>query len=1071
VEILSRFIAVVTTVLLVAPGAMAQRQMLRGHIPSVAARLQPIGEVAQTNRMNLIIGLPLRNQAALSNLLQQIYNPASPNFHHYLTPARFAEQFGPTADDYQAVMDFATTHGLRVTGIHSNRTLIDVSGAVADIEKTLHLRLRTYQHPTEARTFFAPNSEPSVDLAVPLLSISGLTDYVRPHPLIKSASKRNPLLPRSGSGSDGSYLGYDFRAAYVAGTALTGAGQSIGLWEGDGYVASDIASYEGEAGLPNVPLVNVYIDGATGQAGSGASEVSLDIEMAIAMAPGVTSVLVYEGPNEDNITVPNDILNRMATDNLAKQLSCSWGFSINSTTDQIFQQYAAQGQSFFLASGDSGAFVEPSNPVEPPSDDPYITVVGATTLSTSGPQGSWQSETVWNWYSTGEGKGSSSGGISTTYSIPTWQAPVSMAHNQGSTTMRNLPDVAMVGDAVWVIYGGGQSAAFGGTSCAAPLWAGLTALINEQGSNNLRAPVGFINPALYSIGLSANYGSTFHDITSGSSTNTYTHSMFFAAPGYDLCTGWGSPASTNLINLLAPPSTTPILNGTATLVSESCLPTNGAVDPGETVTVNLRLTDFALASTTNLVATLNSGADVLDPSGPQDFGVVTGGGAPVSRPFTFTAGGVCGGVISAVWQLQDGTANLGTVTVNLPLGALIPTTTFSEDFDGVTAPALPHGWSNVISGQQVDWVTTATFSDTAPNSVFATDVTGAGLVYLYAPSFNLISSNAQLTFRQNYGLESGTSRHHGTVETVYYDGGVLEIAIGGGPFTDIISAGGSFVAGGYVGAIYGESGNPLAGRNAWSGNSGGWITTTVNLPPEAAGQTVQLRWGCGTDENNSIPVTGWFVDSISVGDARRSCCNDSANLTVTQMAAPLSFAAGQAGTYTLTVSNAGPDLAADVVVNDALPAGVSFVSASAGALLTNGNIVYNAGNLAAGTSASVLVTVTPHSAGTLTNAVQLASLTSFPNPSGGASILLTTVTSGGVTAPTLSAANATVTANGFSISLPSVTGGTYVLQYKNSLADPNWANVPGATATGTGGVIVLQDDSVGNGRFYRVAVE
>ncbi|MGP8237296.1 MAG: protease pro-enzyme activation domain-containing protein, partial [Limisphaerales bacterium] len=534
------FIAVVAATVLVSPGMMAQRQVMRGHIPSITARLQPIGEVPETNRMNLVIGLPLRNQAMLKNLLGQIYDPASTNFHHYLTPAQFAAQFGPSPEDYQAVMNFATSHGLRVTGTHPNRTLVDLNGAVADIEKTLHLRLRTFPHPTETRTFFAPDSEPSVDLAVPLLAISGLNNYILPHPLIKSATKRNPLQPRSGSGSGGTYLGSDFRAAYVPGTSLTGAGQSIGLWEGDGYVASDIASYEGEAGLPNVPLVNVYIAGATGQAGSGASEVSLDIEMAISMAPGVASVIVYEGPDEDNITVPNEILNRMATDDLAKQLSCSWGFSIDSATDQIFQQYAAQGQSFFLAAGDSGAFVNPGNPVEAPSDDPYITIVGATTLNTGGPGGTWQSETVWNWYTTGEGKGASSGGISATYSIPSWQAPVRMANNQGSTTMRNLPDVAMAGDNVWVIYGGGQSAAFGGTSCAAPLWAGLAALVNEQGSNNLRAPVGFINPAIYSIGLSANYASTFHDITTGNNTNNFTHSMYFAVSGYDLCTGWGT---------------------------------------------------------------------------------------------------------------------------------------------------------------------------------------------------------------------------------------------------------------------------------------------------------------------------------------------------------------------------------------------------------------------------------------------------------------------------------------------------------------------------------------------------
>jgi uncharacterized repeat protein (TIGR01451 family) len=429
-------------------------------------------------------------------------------------------------------------------------------------------------------------------------------------------------------------------------------------------------------------------------------------------------------------------------------------------------------------------------------------------------------------------------------------------------------------------------------------------------------------------------------------------------------------------------------------------------------------------------------------------------------------------VISAVWQLQDGTADLGTVTVNFSLGALVPATTFTESFDSVTAPSLPNGWSNLITGQQVDWVTSTASYDTAPNAAFATDVANAGLAYLYGPSVSINSSKAQLTFRQNYGLESATTtHHHGTIETNFYDGGVLEIAIGGSAFSDIISAGGSFVTGGYVGTIYGESGNPLAGREAWSGDSAGWITTTVNLPAGAAGQTVQFRWGCATDQGNSSPVAGWYVDTISVGDAYRSCCNDSANLAITQAASPSPFRAGQTGTYTLTVSNAGPDLAADVVVTDALPANVTFVSASAGAVFTNGNVVYGAGNLPAGSAESVSFTVTPGAFGTLTNTVQVASITSNSNPSGGASTLLTTVSSGGVTAPMLSPGNASITANGFSISLQSMAGETYILQYKNSLTDPNWTNVSGAAVAGTGGVIVLQDGSAGTNRFYRVVVQ
>src|SRR5208283_50867 len=125
----------------------AERQMLHGHVPAAVAQLSPVGSLPSTHRLNLAIGLPLRNQEALTKLLQQIYDPASPNYHHYLTPAQFTEQFGPTEADYQAVVAFATANGLKVSGTHPNRMLVDVSGSVGDIEKALHVKMRVYRHP------------------------------------------------------------------------------------------------------------------------------------------------------------------------------------------------------------------------------------------------------------------------------------------------------------------------------------------------------------------------------------------------------------------------------------------------------------------------------------------------------------------------------------------------------------------------------------------------------------------------------------------------------------------------------------------------------------------------------------------------------------------------------------------------------------------------------------------------------------------------------------------------------------------------------------------------------------
>jgi hypothetical protein len=572
----------------------AAQQVLQGHVPAITKRLTPIRRLDSGTRLDLAIGLPLRNREELTNLLQELYQPVNANFRHYLTPDQFASSFGPSPEDYQKVIDFAKSHGLIVRGTHPNRTLLDVAGSVADIEKAFHIHLLVYQHPVEARTFFAPDVEPSLDLDTPVLAISGLDNYVRPRPQIHPSG--TPLLPAvrplggggsggggsGGSGPGGTYFGYDFRSAYAAGVSLMGTGQSIGLFELSGYDPDDISDYLGETGLPGVPLQNILIDGFDGDDDNidYAVEVTADIEMAISMSPDLNSVLVYEGPTPldeaplatnyiqyaSTTAQINDVLNRMATDDLANQLSCSYGMDINLSTVQIFQQYAAQGQSFFLGSGDSGAY---PGAIDEPADDPYITVVGGTTLTTTGPPDvSWLSETVWLTPASNDPilgytpEEASGGGVSLAYGIPSWQQGISMTANQGSTTMRNLPDVALVANNIDLVWGNdylGSSFDLteAGTSFATPLWAGFIALVNQQAAANGQPPIGFANPALYAIGKSINYQSCFHDITTGNNFSPDSPTKYSATAGYDLCTGWGTLIGFNLMQaLLAPPSET-----------------------------------------------------------------------------------------------------------------------------------------------------------------------------------------------------------------------------------------------------------------------------------------------------------------------------------------------------------------------------------------------------------------------------------------------------------------------------------------------------------------------------------
>ena len=311
---------------------------------------------------------------------------------------------------------------------------------------------------------------------------------------------------------------------------------------------------------------------------------------------------------------------------------------------------------------------------------------------------------------------------------------------------------------------------------------------------------------------------------------------------------WLDPLNTGMSSV-AGSYTSPVAAVTAagtSLVEEGCPPTNGVVDPGEVVTISFSLQNTGTAPTTNLVASLLATNGVVAPSGPQAYGVLAAHGAAVARSFTFMATGACGGTIVPTLRLQDGAKDLGKVSFSLPLGLL--SSVFSENFDAVAAPDLPPGWASSPSG---GWITTPTQQDTPPNAAFASDGSSVADYQLTSPPIAISSTNAQLTFRNYYDTESG------------YDGGVLEISINGGAFSDILAAGGSFISGAYNGTISSSYSNPLAGRSAWTGNSANFLTTTAVLPPKAAGSSIQLRWRLGTD--SSVSAMGWYVGAVTVG--------------------------------------------------------------------------------------------------------------------------------------------------------------------------------------------------------------
>ncbi|MGA9039067.1 MAG: S53 family peptidase [Terriglobales bacterium] len=537
---LQLFIALAASLLFFVSMAQAeQRLTMSSHLRQEVINGQAplVGHLPSTQRLSLAISLPLRDEAGLRDLVQQIYDPKSPVYRQYLSVQEGTERFGPTQDDYDAVVRFAKSNGLNVVDTYENRMVVDVEGPVSNIESAFHVVMNLYQHPTENRAFYSPDRDPSLDLDVPVLHITGLDNFTLPHShMVRTAQPAAASSKATGSGPGGQFIGSDMRAAYYGSGSLNGKGQSVGLFEYAGYEISDVKLYFKTVGQTlKVPVKGVSLNGVSLKcppASCDDGEQALDIEMAISLAPGLKQVVVYVGNNDISI------FNRMASDNTSKQLSCSWGWTDDEVPlDAILLLLAGQGQTVFVATGDDGS-ASAADYVWP-SDDPLVVGVGGTDITTNGAGGTWKSETGWS--------GSAGMPSKNNVPIPTYQqlAGVINSKNHGSKKLRNIPDVAAEANTnQFSCYDGGCYGGNGGTSYAAPLWAGFLALTNQQGAADGKAPLGFINPALYAIGTGSSYTSDFHDQTSGN------NGKYNAVAGFDLVTGWGSPTGVDLIDAL-----------------------------------------------------------------------------------------------------------------------------------------------------------------------------------------------------------------------------------------------------------------------------------------------------------------------------------------------------------------------------------------------------------------------------------------------------------------------------------------------------------------------------------------
>jgi kumamolisin len=711
---------------------------------------QPVGRLPATQILQLDLVLPLSDPDGLDAFLKELYDPDSPSYRHFLTVQEFTGRFGPRQEDYDAVVDYAKANGFTVVGGTRDGMDVQIKGPVSAVEAAFHVTMRTYRHPTENRTFYAPDREPTTNLPFSLWHISGMDNYSIPHPMFVKKSdyaQAHGIDPNSlveyattGSGPSSSFLGSDMRASYYGGTALTGAGQNLGLLEYYGTDLADLTTYFTNVGQTNnVPITLLSTDGTStscvySRAGGYCddTEQTLDMTQAIGMAPGLSSLVMYIGSTD------TAIISAMTTHNpLPTTIGCSWGWTPvdPSTLDPYFEKMAAQGQNFFAASGDNSSWSSRNEAW--PADDANVVSVGGTDLITSGSAGPWASETAWV---------DSGGGISPDkIPIPAWQqiSGVINSSNKGSTTYRNGPDVSANANFTFYVCADQTTCTaneYGGTSFATPMWAAYIALANQQAAANGDSPVGFLNPTIYAQNVTSIYGTDFHDITSG------TSGSYSAVTGYDLVTGWGSPNGTGLINALVPTATSPTFTLSASPASVTVVQGNSGSSTITSTAVDgfdSAVTLTASGQPTGVTASFSPAS--ITGSGTSTLTLAVAS-TTAAGTYAITVTGTGGGITqTATVSLTVTAPTVGAFTISVSptsgylargqSGYAVVTTTVSGGFNSaiaLSATGVPSGVTGSFSPTSIAAPGSGTshfnltVSRTAPTGTHPITITGTG---------------------------------------------------------------------------------------------------------------------------------------------------------------------------------------------------------------------------------------------------------------------------------------------------------------------------------------------------------
>jgi subtilase family serine protease len=554
--------------------------VIHGQVPSDVKQSKDLGAVESNKPLTLSIALPLvpQTQRALQAYLATINDVNSPLYHHYLTADQYQKTFGLPDTTVQTIRNFLNSVGLNVKSVSLTGQLFTVTTDAQTVENLLGVQMHYYMYHGVKHYSIVSDPHNPLSSIIPVQSISGLDDFAQFRSCTVAACAAKSSASSNGYSASALQKAYDDSGLLSQG--FDGSGQNIAFLELDGYNPADIQSYQQQNNLSGGTFETVSVDGTNNdgsKAGQGAVEVELDMEVAFAMAPKVHEY-VYEGPNSGQGI--NDVYSQIVNDNKAKIVSISWGLCEASsgsaelqTLDQTFQQGAAEGITFFAAAGDSGAYDcgDTNLGVDSPADDPNVTGVGGTSLTVNS-DGSYGSETAWsctdsNCTSQAPQGAGGGGGISQNFPVPSFQQGLNPPGASGQTG-RFVPDVSANADpqngyAIICTVSAAQcngSLVVGGTSAAAPLWAGGMALVSQSLAKAGKA-LGNTNAALYAL-----QGKGFHDVTQGN--NLY----YQAAQGYDLATGWGSPDFASLASAIAsgstgtkpPPSGTPTPTPTGT---------------------------------------------------------------------------------------------------------------------------------------------------------------------------------------------------------------------------------------------------------------------------------------------------------------------------------------------------------------------------------------------------------------------------------------------------------------------------------------------------------------------------